>query len=75
MVFDHHAKDASRRLADCIMTIMHDEQTYKKLSRNAMLTAQDFSVEKKSEEYLTLINNLIKFKEIFSKKITAKHVK
>lgn len=61
MVFDHHAKDASRRLADCIMTIMHDEQTYKKLSRNAMLTAQDFSVEKKSEEYLTLINNLLKY--------------
>lgn len=61
MVFDHHAKDASEQLAQCILTILDDPETYMMFSENSAITAKDFGASQKSEEYLTLMENMMNY--------------
>lgn len=61
MVFDHHSRDASKLLANDILEIIRNKDLYEKLSHNAALTAQRFSVEQKSEEYLLVMENILNY--------------
>lgn len=59
MVFNHHAKDASEQLAQCILTILEEPEKYMIFSKKSAITAKDFSVSQKSEEYLTMMENMM----------------
>lgn len=61
MVFDHHSKEASKLLANDIIEIIRNKELYERLSHNAALTAQRFSIERKSEEYLMVMENILNY--------------
>lgn len=62
LVFSHKQKDAFVALAACITKLLGNADVYNEFSKNAMSTAQDFSVAAIAEEYLCLLNNLLLFR-------------
>lgn len=70
MVFDHHAKDASKLLAQCILTILNEGKKYRMFSENSAITAKCFGINQKSEEYLLLMENMMNYRKTgFNEKI------
>lgn len=63
LVFDHHSPDAANQLAAHIKTLIEDKALYKYLSENSFKSSMEFSVQKKAEEYLLVLNNYCNYQE------------
>lgn len=61
LVFDHRAGNAVEQLASCLMYLMDSEEHYNKISKNGYLASKPFNVAQKSEEYLTVLNNMLEY--------------
>jgi molecular chaperone GrpE (heat shock protein) len=59
LVFDHHAETAVADLAKLIQRLIADPDLYQRLSEQGALSAKKFSAEAISEQYLTVLNNIL----------------
>jgi len=63
LIFDHHAEDAVKQLADCITYVIDDKEHYATISTNGAIASSTFNVAQKAEEYLMVLNNMLNFKK------------
>jgi glycosyltransferase involved in cell wall biosynthesis len=59
LVFDHHVETAVADLAKLIQRLIAEPDLYQRLSDQGALSAKKFSAEAISEQYLTVLNNML----------------
>lgn len=63
LIFNHHAEDAVKQLADCITYVIDDKVHYTAISKNGVIASSSFNVAQKASEYLTVLNNMLNFQK------------
>lgn len=61
LIFNHRASDAAIQLASAITKILDDSKLYEKLSKNGAMMSTSFNIPKISEEYLLVMNNVMRY--------------